>query len=125
MNAFARFTRPAPANAARITVDDAVAKAQLGEITILDVRGHDELAASGKAAGALHIPLMLVSSHADPRHPECHAALDTSKPVAVYCASGGRSGMACQQLQQLGYENVHNIGGFGDWVRAGGKTETV
>ena len=41
------------------------------------------------------------------------------KPIAVYCAVGGRAGMAAQALAGMGFE-VHNIGGFGDWANAGG-----
>ena len=43
------------------------------------------------------------------------------KPVCVYCASGGRSGRAAQMLQQMGYDQVHNVGGLGDWIAGGGQ----
>jgi phage shock protein E len=31
----------------------------------------------------------------------------------LYCASGGRSGMGCMLLQQMGYRQVSNGGGIG------------
>jgi rhodanese-related sulfurtransferase len=96
----------------KLTAKDAIARAAKGEITVLDVREAAEIAASGKAAGALHIPLSMVPLHAD-------AKIAKNKPVAVYCAVGGRAGMATQALAKLGYE-AHNIGGFGDWASAGG-----
>lgn len=96
----------------KLTAKDAIARAAKGEITVLDVREAAEIAASGKAAGALHIPLSMVPLHAD-------AKITKNKPVAVYCAVGGRAGMAAQALAKLGYE-AHNIGGFGDWASAGG-----
>lgn len=37
---------------------------------------------------------------------------DTATPLALYCASGARSGMACTMLRQLGYTNVTNAGGL-------------
>lgn len=96
----------------QISVKDAIAKAAKGEITVLDVREANELQASGKAAGAVHIPLSLVALQAREK-------LAAGKPVAVYCAVGGRAGMAAQALAGLGFE-VHNIGGFSDWANAGG-----
>ncbi len=103
----------------RITARDAVAKAARGEITLIDVRDARELAASGKAAPALHIPLATLPMRANPKSPDFNAGIAQGKPVAVYCAVGGRAGMAAQLLAQLGYD-AHNIGGFGDWVQAGG-----
>ena len=96
----------------KLTAKDAVTKAAAGEITVLDVREANEILASGKAAGALHIPLAMVPLHAETK-------IATGKPVAVYCAVGGRAGMATQALVKLGYD-AHNIGGFGDWAAAGG-----
>ena len=96
----------------KLTAHDAVAYAALGEITVLDVRDAAEIRASGKAAGAVHIPLALLPLQAD-------AQIAKGKPVAVYCAVGGRAGMAAQALVKLGYD-AHNIGGFGDWTAAGG-----
>jgi len=105
------------------SLGDLVESAAQGLLTLIDVRGHDEVAAYGKAEGAIHIPLMLLPHHADPRHPEFHAALSVERPVGVYCASGARSSMAENMLRQLGYGEVTNIGGLGDWVRAGGAVE--
>jgi rhodanese-related sulfurtransferase len=43
--------------------------------------------------------------------------------VLVYCASGGRSALAGRTLQEMGYGDVYNIGGFKDLADAGGETE--
>ncbi len=106
----------------RITVNDAVAKSAKGEITVIDVREANELRASGTAAGALHIPLATLAMKADPKHPDFEPKLAQGKPIAVYCAVGGRAGMATQVLSRFGHE-AHNIGGFGDWVGAGGPVK--
>jgi rhodanese-related sulfurtransferase len=112
------FLRSAPATA-RLTVADAVAGAKTGAVTVIDVRESGEIAASGKAQGALHIPLALIPIKADPKAPDCAKGLDLGKPVAVYCASGMRSGSAVQALKKLGYD-AHNIGSIRDWAAAGG-----
>ncbi|MBY6156919.1 rhodanese-like domain-containing protein [Pseudooceanicola nitratireducens] len=90
---------------------------------LIDVREHAEVAASGKARGALHIPLMMLQFRADPRHPDYDPLLDRSARIGVYCASGGRSSSAKTILDRLGYKDVHNIGGFGHWCQAGGAVE--
>ncbi len=44
---------------------------------------------------------------------------DKSKAVLIYCRTGGRSALAAQTLQQLGYNNVLSIaGGFDAWQKA-------
>lgn len=103
----------------RFSAADAVARHQAGEITVIDCREAGEVKMSGTAKGGLHIPLAVLAMKADPKSPDHDARLDPSKPVAIFCASGGRSGMGAQVLAKLSYE-AHNIGGFGDWANAGG-----
>ena len=114
MFGFRRQTAPA------LSLTDAVTRVAAGDVLLIDVRDHGEVAQSGIAQGALHIPLMRLPTMADPRHPDFDARLVTGKPVAVYCASGARSGMAVNILHKLGYGEVYNLGGLRDWVHAGG-----
>ena len=120
------FTNPFRATqpvAKSISVHEAVKLAEAGEIILLDVRDHNEVASNGRAKGAVHIPLFQLQQQADPRHPEFHASLDAAKPVAVYCASGARSEMARRTLVGFGFTEVHNIGGLYHWQAAGGVCE--
>ena len=110
---------------ARIAPEDAIKGAKNGSVTVIDVREHMELSQTGKAEGALHIPMMLLASKADPSHPEFHKGLDTTSTIALYCASGARSSSAAQMLTRFGFTDVRNIGGLHDWTRAGGKIERV
>jgi len=103
----------------------AVTGAQEGRVIVIDVRDHGELAMSGKASGALHIPMTRLRDMADPTHPEFCKELSPEATIAIYCASGARSQAAAMMLRQLGYTDVHNIGGLGHWVQAGGAVETV
>lgn len=111
--------RSSPA-ASRPTPQDLVRMGQTGEAVVVDIREVGEVKASGKAACAIHIPLAALRMQADPRSPECHPALKGDKPVILYCASGGRAGMAQGMLQQLGHKEVYNLGGLGHWQQAGG-----
>lgn len=108
---------------ASITPEDAVQGARDGSVTLIDIREMGEVAATGKAKGAKHIPMMLLASKCDPSHPEFDRSIDTSKTVALYCATGARSASAGQMLTKMGYKDVRNLGGLHDWVRGGGATE--
>ena len=112
------FRRPAPSPA--LTVPEVAQRVAAGEMLLIDVRDHGEVAQSGTAKGALHIPLMRLPTVADPRHPDFDTRLAGDKPVALYCASGARSGMAANVLQKLGYGETYNLGGLSHWVAGGG-----
>lgn len=90
-----------------------------GKLQLIDVREIAEVRATGKAEGAVVVPLSVLPLKADPGKPD--AALKQGVPVAVYCASGARSGRAAQLLAQLGYGPVSNLGGLSDWAAGGGK----
>ena len=105
-----------------VSASDAVSGQKSGEMLIIDCREAAEIRASGTAKGGLQIPLALLPMKADPKSPDFDNRFDPAKPVAIFCASGGRSGMGAQVLKRLGYQ-AHNIGGFGDWVNAGGAVQ--
>ncbi|MDP3961198.1 MAG: rhodanese-like domain-containing protein [Pseudorhodobacter sp.] len=113
------FLKPSGPRVEAIAPADAVAQVAKGAMTLIDVRDAAELRASGKAKGALHVPLVVLASSADPRHPEHLKALSPDQPVVLYCASGARSQMAGQMLLRLGYAKVYNLGSLREW-RAGG-----
>ena len=103
----------------RIAPQDARALLERGEAVAVDVRDAAELAASGKVAGAVHVPRGMLEFRADPTAPSHDKALRPDKTVIVYCASGGRSALAGKTLLDMGYKDVRNLGGFKDWVDAG------
>ena len=109
----------------KLSPKDAVQGAQDGSVTVIDIREHGEVAASGKAAGALHIPMMRLRDMADPRHPDFNKTLSTDGRIALYCATGARSFSAARMMRKLGYGDVHNIGRLAAWIRAGGGVEAL
>ena len=90
---------------------------------LIDVRDSAELAQTGKAAGAVHIPRGSLEFKADLTAPSADKSLAHDKPVILHCASGGRAALAGKLLKDMGYEKVYNLGGFKDWVESGGKVE--
>lgn len=99
----------------------AVSESEAGRITLIDIREPGEVKSTGKAKGALHVPLAALRMKADPASPEQLPEFRAGKPLVLYCASGGRSQMAARMLRQMGLEDVYNLGGLGHWQMAGGK----
>lgn len=73
---------------------------------LVDVRSAGEYA-GGHIEGALNLPLDRLAQDI------ARAVPDRATALLLYCQSGGRSGMACQVLQQMGYTRVRNGGGVG------------
>lgn len=112
------------ANAAVVQIDGATAKQMLAEgAVMIDIRDGSELAQTGKAEAALHISRGILEFRADPASPMYHEDLRFDRPVILHCASGGRAALAGKLLLDMGYEKVFNLGGFNDWVEAGGTVE--
>ena len=94
------------------------------DTVFVDVRGLGEISYSGTIKGALRAPLPEFMRHAKPDGSGSLPSADSGKRIIVVCASGARSGAACQQLVSMGYTNVANLrGGIGAWAHAGGAME--
>jgi len=113
----------ANATVPRIGIAEAQALIDKGDALVVDVRDGTEVAATGKAAGALHVSRGLLEMKADPASPSFEKALSQAKTLLLYCGSGGRAAMAGKLLQDFGYKDVRDLGSFKDWVEGGGKVE--
>lgn len=92
---------------------------RMSDALVVDVRDEAEVAAGGKVPGAMNVPRGMLEFRADPASPNHDANFDPSKTVVLYCAGGGRAALAGVALQQLGYTDVRNMGGFKDWLDKG------
>ncbi len=90
---------------------------------VVDLRDGVEIAASGKVKGAVAVSRGLLEFRAAPDSSTHDPAFHTDRPVILYCGSGGRAALAGKTLHDLGYRDVRNLGGFKDWVAAGGEVE--
>ena len=115
----------AVANAAvpRIGREEAAALMAKGDVLVVDVRDAPEVQASGKVKGAKHVSRGMLEFRADPESPYHDPDFRRDRAVILYCASGGRSALAGKTLQDLGYQDVHNLGAFKDWAEGGGAVE--
>ena len=107
----------------KISAADAASLVEKSGALIVDVRDGTEVAASGKAKGAVAVPRGSLESRADPDSPNHNPAFRKDRPVILYCAGGGRAALAGKTLRDLGFTDVRNLGGFKDWVAGGGAIE--
>lgn len=106
-----------------LTVDQVAEELAQGTVVLVDVREPGEWAA-GRIPGATHVPRGLLEVSADPTSPAHKRELDPHQRVILYCASGGRSALSADTLQNMGYTNVaHLDGGFKAWSAAGRPVE--
>ena len=89
----------------------ALAWAKAGTARIIDVREPAEFA-SAHIAGARSIPLGMLD--------RVEIAPGEGEKLLLVCASGRRSGMACERLAAPGREVYSLAGGIGAWKQAGG-----
>lgn len=92
------------------------------DAVVLDIRESEERQ-QGVIPGALHAPRGMLEFYADPTTPYHRAEFEPTQRLILHCASGGRSALAADTLQQMGYTNVaHLDGGFKNWKAEGYPT---
>jgi rhodanese-related sulfurtransferase len=97
-----------------------------GALVLVDLREPEERAQNGAIPGAVHAPRGMLEFYADPSSAYHRGEFDPARRTILYCASGGRSALAADALQQLGYSNIaHLDGGFKAWVADGRSVESI
>jgi rhodanese-related sulfurtransferase len=87
-----------------------------GAPMVLDVREPAETNL-GRIPGAIVIPRGTMETKVE-------AVVPRDARLVIYCASGNRSALAADTLQQMGYANVSSLkGGWGAWASSGGPVE--
>ena len=96
------------------------------KLQLIDIRDVRELK-DGTAVGSVHAPRCMLEFWVDPASPY-HKPMwaDESKEFVLFCAAGWRSALAAKTLQDMGMNNVAHIeGGYTEWAKQGGPTETL
>lgn len=87
-----------------------------GAPVILDCREPQETNL-GRIPGSIVIPRGTLET-------KIEAAVPRNAFVVIVCASGNRSALAADTMQQMGYQNVASMaGGFNGWAVSGGPVE--
>jgi rhodanese-related sulfurtransferase len=115
----------ASANAAvpKVAPDEARRLIREEGALLVDVRDAPELGQTGKLDDAVNVSRGMLEFRADSASPYHNPEFRADRPVILYCASGGRSALAAQTLQQMGYRKVYNLGGFKEAADAGFPTQ--
>ncbi|HET7037150.1 MAG TPA: rhodanese-like domain-containing protein [Thermomicrobiaceae bacterium] len=91
-----------------------------GDAVLLDIREGTEREESGAIPGSVHASRGMLEFYADPSSPYHRAEFEPNRRIILHCASGGRSALAADQLQRMGYRNVaHLDGGLRAWQEKG------
>ena len=97
-----------------ISPTDAAAKAKSSsDVVIVDVREKDEFD-ENHIPDAVHMSRGMLELEMEDKFP------DRNTTIICHCGGGGRSALAAESLQKMGYKNVRSMaGGFKAWKTAG------
>lgn len=96
-----------------ISVEEMDTLLSLEKVQIIDVRTPEEYM-GGHIKGAINI------DYRDKNFMEMLSKVDKTKPVAVYCKKGGRSGACSKIMKKQGFKKIYDLeGGITSWVFEG------
>ena len=96
-----------------ISPTDAEQKAKSGDAVIVDVRDKDEFD-ENHIPDALNLSRGTIEFEVEEKFPDRNAT------IICHCGGGGRSALAAESLQKMGYKNVRSMaGGFRAWKASG------
>jgi rhodanese-related sulfurtransferase len=120
----AQMVQEAKARIENLSVDLVAAEIERGDAIVIDIREPHERE-QGAIPGSISAPRGMLEFWADPASPYHRSEFDPARRIILSCASGGRSALAADTLQQMGYTKVaHLDGGFKAWAAAGRRVET-
>lgn len=109
-----------------IPVEKALDLFKMQNVTFIDIRDFPELDQDGRIPGSIHASRGMLEFYADPESPYYKDIFSSGNKLILYCASGGRSALAAQRLQEMGLSRVAHIGGgFNAWKEVNGPVERL
>ena len=110
---FEKLVADAKKKITEISPQDAAAKSRNGEAVIVDVREKDEWDEE-HIPNATHLSRGTIELDIEEKVPDLNAL------IVCHCGGGGRSALAAESLQKMGYKKVRSMaGGFKAWKAAG------
>jgi rhodanese-related sulfurtransferase len=109
---FQKLVGEAKQHITEISPQDAAAKLNSGNAVIIDVRDKDEWD-EGHIPGATHMSRGTIELDIEEK------VSDPNAMIICHCGGGGRSALAAENLQKMGYKNVRSMaGGLKAWKAA-------
>src|SRR5438876_10609850 len=116
---FEKLVADAKKNIREISPQDAAAKSQRREAVIIDVREKDEWDEE-HIPNATHLSRGTIELDIEEKVPDPNAM------IICHCGGGGRSALAAESLQKMGYKNARSMAsGFKAWKAAGLPTTKI
>ena len=99
-----------------LSPDEVAAELKRGNVVLVDLREPEEREENGAIPGSVSAPRGMLEFYADPTTSYHREEFDPEQDIILYCSAGGRSALAADTLQQMGYRRVaHLEGGFTAW----------
>ena len=100
-------------NVREISPTDAAERLKGDDVVLVDVREKEEWDRD-HIPDAIHLSRGTIESDIEEKVP------DTDTMIICHCGGGGRSALAAESLQKMGYKNVRSMaGGFKAWKALG------
>ncbi len=110
---YGKLVAEAKKSITEILPTDAFVKLTSDDVVFIDVREKDEWD-EGHIPDAIHLSRGTIESEIEEKVP------DTETTIICNCGGGGRSALAAESLQRMGYKNVRSLtGGFKAWKAIG------
>jgi rhodanese-related sulfurtransferase len=110
---YEKLVNEAKKKVTEISPSDAALSVKSGKAVVIDVREKEEWDKE-HIVDAIHLSRGVIESEIDEKVPDPNAA------VILHCGGGGRSVLAAESLQKMGYKNVRTMaGGFKAWKTLG------
>ena len=114
---FQKLVAEAKKHITEISPQDAAAKLSSGDAVIVDVRDKDEWD-EAHIPGATHMSRSTIELDIEEKVPDPNAM------IICHCGGGGRSALAADTLQKMGYKNVLSMAGGFKALKAAGLPTT-
>ncbi len=106
---YQRIVAAAKEKIKEVSVEKAATEVERRDAVLIDVRETSEWDIE-HAVGAMHLSRGMLEVEIEEKLP------DFKQPIILHCGGGGRSALAAESLQNMGYENVRSMaGGFTAW----------
>ena len=119
----AQMVANARARIEEVETKDAIAMVGRDDVVFVDLRDVRERQRSGFIPDSFHCPRGMVEFWVDPDSPYYKEVFGQDKTFVFHCASGWRSAISCQTLNNMGFEAAHLREGFSTWEAQAGPVE--
>ena len=107
----------------KIDINEAIEKHSSNSATFVDVRDSAEINKTGTIKNALRIPRGMIEFIADDSTAIYNPNLKKEDEIILISGAGGQAALTGKTMKEMGYQNVKNAGGIGDWEKNNGPMD--